>query len=459
MRIWIKSPLAAFTNNHANNHADPHDDMQNGFVIDHDTISELVGAGCEPGEVVDEVFDASQHVVLPGLISTHHHYYQTLTRATPCALNKELFPWLKSLYPIWARLTDEMVYVSTQLACAELLLSGCTTSADHHYLFTDQSARAIDAQVEAVREVGIRAVVTRGAMSVGQNHGGLPPENTVQDEDEILHDCERVIRTYHDSSPQSMLQIALAPCSPFSVSAELMTNVAALARSHKVKLHTHLAETHDETDYCMAKFNCRPLDYLEETGWLSADVWLAHGIHFNDDEIQKLGDTGIGIAHCPTSNMMLGSGHCRVLELQASGGAVGIGVDGSASNDCSNMMREVRQAFLLQRLHYGAERISHQRVLGMATEGSARCLGREQLGAIAVGKQADLALFKLDDTKFCGAGDALAALILCDADAADRVMVAGQWKIKDRQLLDFDLEALKQTHRRLARVLQQNDSG
>ena len=448
MRIWIKSPLAIFTN--GNGHA------ENGIVIDGKTISEWVATGREPLNPVDDVFDASEHVVIPGLISTHHHYYQTLTRAVPCALNKELFPWLKNLYPIWAGLTDEMVHVSTQLACAELLLSGCTTSSDHHYLFTDRSANAIDAQVEAVREIGIRAVVTRGSMSVGQKNGGLPPENTVQDEDQILNDCDRAIRKYHDPMPGSMLQIALAPCSPFSVSKNLMVNVAELARIHKVKLHTHLAETRDETDYCLEKFNCRPLDYLENVNWLSSDVWLAHGIFFEDKEIHKLGDAGVGITHCPTSNMMLGSGQCRVLELQANGCAVGIGVDGSASNDCSNMMQEVRQALLLQRLQYGADQVSHQQVLSMATKDSARCLGRDDIGALAIGKQADLALFKLDDTRFSGAGDALAALVLCGADSADHIMVGGQWKVKNKVLLGIDLETLKHKHRQLAHTLQQS---
>ena len=448
MRTWIKSPLAIFTN--AKDHA------ENGIVIDGKTISEWVAAGHEPLNPVDDVFDASAHVVIPGLISTHHHYYQTLTRAVPSALNKELFPWLKSLYPIWAGLTDEMVHVSTQLACAELLLSGCTTSSDHHYLFTDRSANAMDAQVEAVREIGIRAVVTRGSMSVGQNNGGLPPENTVQDEDQILADCDSVIRKYHDPAPGSMLQIALAPCSPFSVSKELMVSVAALARKHKVKLHTHLAETRDETDYCLQKFNCRPLDYLENVNWLSSDVWLAHGIFFEDKEIHKLGGAGVGISHCPTSNMMLGSGQCRVLDLQANGCAVGIGVDGSASNDCSNMMQEVRQALLLQRLQYGAARVSHQQVLSMATQGSARCLGRDDIGALAIGMQADLALFKLDDTRFSGAGDPLAALVLCGADAADCVMVGGQWKVKNKTLLGIDLKTLKHKHRQLAHTLQQS---
>ncbi len=447
MKTWIKSPLAIFTNGTGR--------AENGIVIDGQIIAELVATGKEPANPVDAIFDASRHVVLPGLINTHHHYYQTLTRALPCALNKELFPWLNSLYPIWAGLTDEMVYVSTQLATAELMLSGCTTSADHHYLFTEKAANAMDAQVEAVKEVGIRAVVTRGSMSVGKNNGGLPPASTIQNEDEILGDCARVIDQYHDPNPGSMLQIALAPCSPFSVSKELMINVAELARIHQVKLHTHLAETRDETDYCLEKFNCRPLDYLQSVNWLASDVWLAHGIFFDDEEIHKLGKAGAGITHCPTSNMMLGSGQCRVLALQENGCAVGIGVDGSASNDCSNMMQEVRQALVLQRLQYGPARVSHERVLSMATRDSAACLGRDDIGSIALGKQADLALFKLDEPRFSGAGDPLAALVLCGADSADYVMVGGNWTVQEKQLSGLNLRSLQHRHGQLAQVLQQ----
>ena len=448
MRTWIKSPLAIFTGSTIG--------AENGIVIEDRHITELVARGCSPESVVDEVFDATDHVVLPGLINTHHHYYQTLTRAVPAALNKALFPWLTSLYPIWAGLTEEMVHVSTRLACAELLLSGCTTSSDHHYLFTDSIPDAMDAQVDAVREIGIRAVVTRGSMSLGRKDGGLAPDNTVQNDDEILHDCQRVIQQYHDPDPGSMLQIALAPCSPFTVTRDLMTGIADLARQNRVRLHTHLAETRDETSYCMERFNCRPLDYLEGVNWLAEDVWLAHGIFFDDDEIQRLGNAGTGITHCPTSNMMLGSGQCRVLELQESGCSVGIGVDGSASNDCSNMMQEIRQAFLLQRLQYGPEQVSHEHVLKMAGKGSAGCLGREDIGSIVVGNQADLALFKLDELRFSGAGDPLAALVLCGADSADHVMVGGQWRVKSRELPGVDLDALRNSHRKLAHTLQQS---
>jgi 8-oxoguanine deaminase len=279
-----------------------------------------------------------------------------------------------------------MVDVSTHLACAELLLSGCTTSADHHYLYTGKCADALERQVVAVRDSGIRAVLTRGSMSIGADHGGLPPQNTVQDEDVILDDCEQAINRYHDAGPGSMLSIALAPCSPFSVSPELMRNTARLAEKYNVLLHTHLGETEDENSYCESRFGMRPLDFLEQAGWLDHPTWLAHGIHFDDSEIRRLGEYRIGIAHCPTSNMMLGSGHCPVLELQGSGCPVGLGVDGSASNDSSNMMQEVRQAFLLHRLHYGSTRFGHLDALYLATTGSANCLHRNDIGRLEPGR-------------------------------------------------------------------------
>ncbi len=444
MRTWIRSPLAILSTAPADN----------GIVIENDRIVELLAADTQPSTAVDLVVDASETVVIPGLINTHHHYYQTLTRAVPVALDKELFAWLKSLYPVWANLDEDMVKVATELATTELLLSGCTTSADHHYLFPKASQNAMDAQVEAIQKTGIRSVLTRGSMSVGADEGGLPPQSTVQNEDQILSDCERVINRYHDPAAGAMIQIALAPCSPFSVSTELMTNTANLARQHGVRLHTHLAETNDETSYCEKMFGLRPLDYLEQVGWLSDDVWLAHGIFFDTGEINRLGKAGTAITHCPSSNMVLGSGQCRTLDLESAGCPVGLGVDGSASNDGSNMIQEVRQALLLQRLRYGSARISHLDALRFATTGSARCLGRDDIGEIAVGKQADIALFKLDQPRFSGAGDALAALVLCGAEHADPVMVAGSWKVKDGEMVDLDLELLQHRHAAAAHRLQ-----
>ena len=290
-------------------------------------------------------------------------------------------------------------------------------------------------------------------MSLGEDEGGLPPRNTIQSEDAILADCDRVIDQYHDSSEGSMLQVALAPCSPFSVTEDLMKESATLAREKKVRLHTHLAETHDENEFCLKIFGVRPVDYLERVGWMSDDVWLAHGIHFNDEEIVRLGKAGVAVTHCPSSNMILGSGQCPTLDLEKAGSPVGLGVDGSASNDCSNLIQEVRQALMLQRLRYGSEAITHFDAYRWVTKGSAQCIGRDDIGEIAVGKQADLALFKLDEARFSGSGDPLAALLLCGANKADAVMVAGEWKVRDGELTDTDLQALIAEHTAAARVL------
>lgn len=441
-RIWIKSPLATLDEASAG-----------GVVVEGPRIVEVLAAGGRPTVPVDEVFDAREHVMLPGLINSHHHFYQTLTRAFPAALNKSLFSWLKSLYPVWAKLGEEMVEVSTQVALAELLLSGCTTASDHHYLFPQGLENAIDIQMAQAEKMGMRVHLTRGSMSLGEEDGGLPPQSTVQDEDRILADSERLISRYHQAEPGAMSRVALAPCSPFSVSESLMKASAQLAEKHDVRLHTHLAETHDETAFCEKMFGLRPLDYLEKVGWLSDRVWLAHGIHFNEEEIRRLGMAGSGIAHCPSSNMLLASGLCPTLDLERAGSPVGLGVDGSASNDGSNMIQEVRQAFLLGRLRYDAAEITHQKVLSWATAGSARCLGRDDLGALKVGMQADIALFKLDELRFAGAGDPLAALVLCGAHQADRVMIAGQWRVTAGAIDGFDLHALIDRQKSLAQKL------
>ena len=447
MKTWLKNPLAILINESEDN------DAKGGIVIENNTILELVSRGKKPSCEVDQIFDTSEHVILPGLINTHHHFYQTLTRAFPSALNKELFPWLKSLYPVWAGLTEDMIHVSTRLAATELLLSGCTTAGDHHYVFPETAREAVDIQVDAIQQIGVRGALTRGSMSLGEDDGGLPPRNTIQTEDAILADCERVINEYHDASNGSMMTIALAPCSPFSVTEDLMKESAKLAREKGVRLHTHLAETFDENDFCIKVFGVRPVDYLERVGWLSDDAWLAHGIHFNDEEISRLGKAGVGVTHCPSSNMVLGSGQCRTLELEAAGCPVGLGVDGSASADCSNLIQEVRQAMLLQRLRYGSAGVTHFDAFRWATKGSASCIGRDDIGEIAVGKQADLALFKLDELRFSGSGDPLAALLLCGAHQADRVMVAGEWKVKDGEPVDIDLEALVNEHEVARRAL------
>ena len=444
-RIWIKNPLAIFTANDQ--------DASGGLVIDNGVISELLAAGQAPAAPVDSTFDAREHVVLPGLINTHHHFYQTLTRAWGPVVNQPLFPWLKTLYPVWARLTPEKLELASKVALAELLLSGCTTAADHHYLFPDGLENAIDVQVEAVRELGMRAMLTRGSMSLGEADGGLPPQQTVQEAEVILADSERLIGRYHERGAGAQIQIALAPCSPFSVTPEIMRASAAMAERLDVRLHTHLAETLDEEDFCLERFGLRTVDYLDSVGWLSDRTWLAHGIHFNEDEIVRLGQAGTGICHCPSSNMRLASGICPTLELEAAGAPIGLGVDGSASNDASNMILEARQALYLQRLRYGAEKITPELALGWATKGSAKLLGRDDLGQLAVGKQADLALFKLDELRFSGSHDPLSAMLLCGADRADRVMVGGRWQVVDGQIEGLDVAGLIADHRQAAAQL------
>jgi len=335
---------------------------------------------------------------------------------------------------------------------AELLLSGVTCAADHHYVFPAGLEHAIDIQADVAERLGMRVVLTRGSMSLSQDDGGLPPRDVVQAHDVIMADSERLLTRHHDTAPGAMVQIALAPCSPFSVTPDLMRDTAALAAVHGCRLHTHLAETHDETDFCLHAFGRRPLDHLEDLGWIGPQTWLAHGIHFDPAEIARLGTAGVGIAHCPTSNMTLGSGQCRTLDLEAAGSPVGLGVDGSASNDASNMMEEVRHALLLGRLTYGADRVTHLDALRWATRGSAACLGRADIGRIAVGMQADLALFRLDqDLRFSGGHDPLATLVLCGASRADRVMVGGRWVVTDGELVTTDTAALRARHHALAR--------
>jgi 8-oxoguanine deaminase len=434
-RLWLKNPLSILANQ-----------AENGLVIENGIIAELVAQGKEPSQACDTIIDASQWVIIPGLINGHHHFYQTLTRALPQALNKPLFNWLTSLYPVWAGLEPEMVYESTRLALAELLLSGCTTAADHHYLFPQGITDAMDIQAQAASEMGLRMTMTRGSMSLSQDDGGLPPASTVQTESAIMADSERVIQRYHDANPGSMLQVALAPCSP------LMRETAKLAAKKKVMLHTHLAETIDEENFCLQRFGMRTIDYLDSVNWLNDGTWLAHGIHFNKDEIARLGAAGTGICHCPTSNMMLASGMAPVRDLEAAGSPVGLGVDGSASNDGSNMMQEVRQALYLQRLKYGAD-VSHFDAFRWATEGSAKMLGRDDIGSLEVGKQADIACFKLDAMRFSGSHDPLAALLLCGAHQADAVMVQGQWRVMDGSILDLDIDALISRHQQSAKRL------
>jgi len=443
-RLWIKNPQAAFTANHL--------DASGGLVVSGGVITEVLAAGQQPSAPCDETFDAAKHVLLPGLINTHHHFYQTLTRAWGPVANAPLFPWLQNLYPVWARLTPRDLELATTVALAELLLSGCTTAADHHYLFPAGLEDAIDIQVEAVRRLGLRATLTRGSMTLGTDDGGLPPQSTVQAAEVVLADSERLVHQYHERGDDAVIQVALAPCSPFSVTKEIMAESAALAERLDVRLHTHLAETLDEEDFCREMFGLRTVDYLDSVGWLTDRTWLGHGIHFSDTEIARLGAAGTAVAHCPTSNMRLASGTARVLELEDAGAPVGLGVDGSASNDASNMILEARQALYLQRLRYGAD-VPVERALGWATRGSAAVLGRSGLGQLAPGMQADLALFRLDDLRFSGSHDPVAALLLCAADRADRVMVGGQWRVVDGQIPGLDIAGLIAEHSAAARRL------
>ena len=441
--IWIKDPLGIFA-----------DGAARGVVVRNGRIVELVQASGRPATTGAVAFDASQHVVLPGLINTHHHFYQTLTRALPAAMDRELFPWLQALYPVWAQLTPEALQVGVSVAMSELLLSGCTTTTDHHYVFPAGLEDAVDIEVEVAKRLGVRVLLTRGSMNRSQRDGGLPPDTVVQDEDTILADSERVVAKYHQRGEDAMVQIALAPCSPFSVTTSLMRATAALADKLDVRLHTHLAETEDENKFCERAHGCRPLDYLEQCGWLNARTWLAHGIFFDAAEMKRLGKAGTTISHCACSNQILASGCCPVCDMEEAGVRVGLGVDGSASNDASNLMQEVRAAFLLQRARYGVAKVSHKDALRWATKGSAACVGRPELGEIALGKAADLALFKLDELRFSGHGDPLAALVLCGAHRADRVMVAGKWVVSDGTIEGLDVGDLIQRHSAAARAMQ-----
>jgi len=441
--IWIKDPLAILA-----------DGAERGVVVQNGRIIELVPAGRAPAAANAAVYEAGGHVVLPGLINTHHHFYQTLTRAVPAALDRELFPWLQALYPVWARLTPESLHLGVTVAMSELLLSGCTTTTDHHYVFPAGLEEAVDIEVAVAQRLGLRVLLTRGSMNRSQRDGGLPPDSVVQDEDTILADSERVVVRHHQRGDEAMVQIALAPCSPFSVTTSLMTSTAQLAARLDVRLHTHLGETEDENRYCEEIYGCRPLDYLEQCGWLGARTWLAHGIHFNAPEMARLGKAKTSISHCACSNQTLASGCCPVCDMEAAGVSIGLGVDGSASNDESNLMQEVRAAFLLQRARYGVGRVSHTDALRWATKGSAACVGRPELGEIAVGKMADLALFKLDELRFSGHGDPLAALVLCGAHRADRVMVGGRWVVRDGAIPGLDVADLIRRHSAAARAMQ-----
>lgn len=412
-----------------------------------------VGPTAQMPESAERVIDASGMVVLPGLVNTHHHFFQTLTRAIPAAQDATLFSWLQALYPIWAGMTPEAIRVSTQVALAELMLSGCTTASDHTYIWPN-GAR-IDDQIEVATEMGVRFHASRGSMSVGESGGGLPPDRVVEREEDVLRDSRRVVETYHDPEPGAMIRIVLAPCSPFSVSPALMRESVALARSYGVHSHTHLAETRDEDEYCRATFGRSPVELVEELGWTGADVWHAHLVHPGEAEIGRLGESRTGVAHCPTSNMRLASGIAKVRAWLATGMRVGLGVDGSASNDGSHLLAEARMAMLLQRVGGDPAALGAREALWLATRGGASVLGRNDIGSLAPGMMADLIAVRVDTLPFAGGAihDPLASLVFCQPPSVELNIIDGVVRVADGRIVDLDLSSLVRRHNELARAL------
>jgi len=437
-------------------------EIPDGGLFIRDGLIEQVEPTAQLPQTADEVLDLTGHIVLPGLINTHHHFYQTLTRVVPVAQNANLFNWLVTLYPIWARMTPEHIRISTQTALSELALSGCTTASDHLYLFPNGSK--LDDEIEAAWSIGLRLHASRGSMSLGQSKGGLPPDSVVDSEETILLDSERLIKTYHDPAPGSMVQIVLAPCSPFSVTGDLMRESAALARRYGVQLHTHLAETQDEEEFCLAKFGYRPVAYMQSVDWVGDDVWFAHSVHVNSEEIQVYAREHCGVAHCPNSNMRLASGIAPIEEFLKAGVSVGIGVDGSASNDGSHLLAEARQAMLLARLNAGlkgaslsstgSEIFSVRQALELATRGGAAVLGRTDIGSLEAGKCADFIAFNLNRLDYAGGlHDPVAALLLCQSRGVDYNYVHGRPVVRDGVLLGIDLDEHVRIHNEAAAKL------
>jgi len=434
---------------------DPGTEIEDGGLFVVDGWIRQVGATADLPQDADEVLDLSGHVVLPGLINTHHHFYQTLTRAVPEAQDTGLFDWLRVLYPIWARMTPDDVAVSTEVALAELALSGCTTSSDHLYLYPNGSS--FEDQVQAAESVPLRVHLARGSMSLGESKGGLPPDSVVEEEDDILADTARVIEEFHDPNPGAMLRVNVAPCSPFSVTDDLMREAADLARAHGVRLHTHVAETLDEEGFCVDTFGLRPVELMEDLGWVGEDVWYAHGIFVNDAEIGRMAAAGTGVAHCPTSNMRLASGIAPVRGYLAAGVRTGLGVDGSASNDASHLLGEARQAMLLARLAAAGEEgpyLSAREALRMATRGSASVLGRDDVGSLEAGKAADFIAISLDRIGYAGAlHDPVAAAVFTAPVGVDHSYVHGRAVVSEGHLVGVDLPPLLERHNAAAKRL------
>ena len=443
---------------------DARSELRGGSILVRDGFIEAIGPADALPLMADRVIDARGHAVVPGLVNTHHHMYQSLTRAIPAVQNAELFGWLRGLYPIWAGLTPEMVQVSTQVAMAELLLSGCTTSSDHLYIYPN--GVRLDDSIEAAQTIGMRFVATRGSMSVGQSAGGLPPDRVVEKEDAILRDTERLITTWHNAAPGAMTQVAVAPCSPFSVSRDLMRESARLARHHGVRLHTHLAENDHDIAYSQEKFGCTPAQYAQDLGWVGPDVWHAHCVKLDAEGISLFAATRTGVAHCPCSNMRLASGIAPVRKMLNADVPVGLGVDGSASNDAAHLLNEARQALLLARVgralepfgcDAGPAEMTARDVLALATRGGAQVLGRTDIGHLAPGQCADLALFDLRTLAFAGGAvhDPIGSLMLCASAPAAYTVVHGRVVVDQGRLTTVDLGPLMERHNQLALQLVQ----
>ena len=431
------------------------EEIRDAALLVHDNVIAQVGRAAELPTTADVVLDLKgRHVVMPGLVNTHHHFYQTLTRAIPSAQNVELFGWLETLYPIWARLTAEGVHASAQMCVAELMLSGCTTASDHLYIFPNDAT--LDGEIRAVQQMGLRFHASRGSMSVGASQGGLPPDSVVEKEPAILRDSQRLIETWHDNGRYSMLRMTLAPCSPFSVSPALMRESAALARSYPgVRLHTHLAECKPDVDYSMATYGKTPGDYAESVGWLGPDVWHAHCVWLDDGAIARFSESGTGVAHCPCSNMRLASGFAPVRKLRQAGVPVGLGTDGAASNDATNLFREARQALLSARVRdLDAAAMTAREALELATLGGARVLGRDDIGCLMPGMAADFICIDVDRPELAGAHhDPVAALVLCDIGSVDYSFINGRRVVDAGRLATAELPQLIEAVNRVAAVM------
>lgn len=435
-------------------------EIRQGGLFIRDGFIEQVDATEHLPQTADEILDLRDHIILPGLINTHHHFYQTLTRVVPAAQNANLFNWLKTLYPIWGRMTPQDIFISTQAALAELALSGCTTASDHLYIFPNGSK--LDDEIEAAKEIGLRLHASRGSMSLGESKGGLPPDRVVEDEGFILKDSQRLIERYHDPKPGAMIQIVIAPCSPFSVTGDLMRSSAALARQYRVQLHTHLAETQDEEVFCLQKFGERPVELMDRYEWINRDVWFAHSVHVNEGEIKVYADHGCGVAHCPTSNMRLASGIAPVMAMLQAGVKLGLGVDGSASNDGSNLLEETRQALLAARVKAGLAGASKssetssplmtaRQALEIATLGGASVLGRPDLGSLEVGKCGDFFAINLKRLEYAGAlHDPISAIVFCAPVKVDYTIVHGRVVVNQGELAGLDSHKLIEKHNQAA---------